>query len=149
MTDKLCIDTFDIQECSYEMKGSLLCVTCTLSAESSVDAFIASVLHINNLKSSILKLPKAEMTGSDSASAVRYEGCFSVVENGTYVLSIYDWNDAGEINIRPAVVEKLIVSQVTILFNTTPTQSTGMGLASETMSTGNIIYFNYVYLFAF
>ena len=147
MTDKLCIDTFDIQECSYEMKGSLLCVTCTLSAESSVDAFIASVLHINNLKSSILKLPKTEMTGSDGA--VQYEGCFSVVENGTYVLSIYDWNDAGEINIRPAVVEKLIVSQVTILFNTTPTQSTGMGLASETMSTGNIIYFNYVYLFAF
>ena len=147
MIDKLCIDTFDIQGCSYEMKGSLLCVTCILSAESSVDAFIASVLHINKLKSSILKLPKTEVTSSDGS--VQYEGCFSVVENGTYVLSIYDWDDAGEINIRPAVVEKLIVSQVTILFNTTPTQSTGMGLASETMSTGNIIYFNYVYLFAF
>ena len=147
MIDKLCIDTFDIQECKYEMKSSLLCVTCTLSAESSVDVFIASVLHINNLKSSTLKLPKTDVTSSDGG--VQHEGCFSVVENGTYVLSIYDWNDAGEINIRPAVVEKLIVSQVTILFNTTPTQSTGMGLASETKSTGNIIYFNYVYLFSF
>ena len=105
------------------MKKSLLCVTCTLSAESHVNDFIASVLlHINNLKSSTLKLLKTDMTSSDGG--VQHKGCFSVVENGTYVLSIYDWNDASEINIRPAVVEKLIVSQVT---------------ASETKSTGNII----------
>lgn len=123
------INTFDIQECSYEMKKSLLCVTCTLSAESHVDDFIASVLlHINNLKSSTLKLLKTDMTSSDGG--VQHKGCFSVVENGTYVLSIYDWNDASEINIRPAVVEKLIVSQVTasetkstVMRELTPTQN--------------------------
>ena len=87
----------------YTLNGSELCLTCTFILHSTVKGCTASILQINTLYHVILEIPKA----NNSA-----EECLTLSENGTYQISVYDWENNGLISVKPAVVERIVINEI-------------------------------------
>ena len=86
----------------YRLNGSELCLTCTFTLHSTVKGCTVSILLSSSLYHVIL-----EIRADNSA-----EECLTLSENGTYQISVYDWEKDGVISIKPAVVEKIVVNEV-------------------------------------
>ena len=95
---------YDTQNLDYTLNGSELCLTCTFILHSTVKGCTASILQINTLYHVILEIPKA----NNSA-----EECLTLSENGTYQISVYDWEKDGLISVKPAVVERIVINEIT------------------------------------
>ena len=87
----------------YTLNESELCLTCTFILHSTVKGCTVSILLSSTLYHVILQIPKA----NNSA-----EECLTLSENGTYQISVYDWEKDGLISVKPAVVERIVVNEV-------------------------------------
>ena len=87
----------------YKINGSELCLTCTFTLHSTVKGCTASILKINALYHVILEIPRA----NNSA-----EECLTLSENGTYQISVYDYENNGIISIKPAVIKRIVINEV-------------------------------------
>ena len=87
----------------HTLNGSELCLNCTFTLRSIVKGCTASILQINTLYHLILEIPRVHNSAT---------GCLTLSENGTYQVSVYDWENTGIISIKPAVVENIVINEV-------------------------------------
>ena len=95
--------TYDTQNLDYSLNASELCLTCTFTLHSIVKGCTVSILLPSTLYHVILQIPKADNSAKE---------CLTLSENGTYRISVYDWEKDGVISIKPAVVERIVVNEV-------------------------------------
>ena len=89
----------------YSLNGSELCLTCTFTLHSTVKGCTASILLFtvfSTLYHVILEIPKA-----DDNSA---KECLTLSDNGQ--ISVYDWEKDGILSVKPAVVERIVIKEV-------------------------------------
>ena len=95
--------TYDTQELVYTLNGSELCLNCRFVPHSTVKGCTALILLSSTLYHVILEIPRTDNSA---------EKCLTLSDNGTYQVSVYDWEKDGVISIKPAVVEKIVVNEV-------------------------------------
>ena len=87
----------------HTLNGSELCLTCTFTVHSIVKGCTASILLFSTLYQVLLEIPRVHNSAT---------GCLTLSENGTYQVSVYDWENTGIISIKPAVVENIVINEV-------------------------------------
>ena len=95
--------TYDTQELVYTLNGSELCLTCRFVLHSTVKGCTASILLPSTSYHVILQIPRADNSAKE---------CLTLSNNGTYQISVYDWEKDEVISIKPAVVKRIVVNEV-------------------------------------
>ena len=89
----------------HTVNGSELCLTCTFTLHSIVKGCTVSILLSSTLYHVILEIPRVNNSAKE---------CFTLSQNGTYVISVYDWENNGKISVKPAVVENIVINEVSL-----------------------------------
>ena len=87
----------------HTLNGSELCLTCTFTLHSTVKGCTVSILLFSTLYQVLLEIPRVHNSVT---------GCLTLSENGTYQVSVYDWEKDGLISVKPAIVEKIVINKV-------------------------------------
>ena len=100
-TNILSTATYDVKDINYRYTqyNTELCLQCVFTDNTQTRGCLILLLNTHTLQTITVKILTAE---SDKGR------CIQLTNSGSYTLSVYDWEEDGEISDHPAVTERNI-----------------------------------------